>query len=318
MRETEQYLRELLPNALASSVSVTMVIFIFNPLDCLRIRWQVAPSYQSASTVARGIRPFAHDIIKTEGLWKGLWKPGCLTNASSIAMSTCIRLTIYPFLRDYLDFGLGRTEKSPVTMFCAGLMVGGVGYFTCNPLFQLKTRMQAEAGVLGADGVLRTGARAQHRPRFFEQGMLAGVSRIYRSDGVRGLYRGANALVIRGALLTAGQQLGYDGCKTVFKRNDWMEDGVPLHLTGSLMAAFFATTCSAPADLILTRYQAAPEMGIRYRGLLHCTRDIVQKEGAMVLFRGWVPFFVRLAPLYSVFLPLYEQCRKALSIGYFD
>ena len=116
----------------AKSFKIELIIDpTFFLLNVTNAKLKVAPSYQNAATIARGIRPFAQDIIKTEGLWKvpvttpltrlvstksqwtilaavdsncsilnitnittkGLWRPGCLTNASSIALSTCIRLT---------------------------------------------------------------------------------------------------------------------------------------------------------------------------------------------------------------------------------
>ena len=38
-----------------------------------------------------------------------------------------------------------------------------------------------------------------------------------REGGVTALFRGSGALVVRGATLSAGQQLGYDGAKTYAK-----------------------------------------------------------------------------------------------------
>ena len=37
---------------------------------------------------------------------------------------------------------------------------------------------------------------------------------------------------------------------------------------------------------------------------------------ARVLFRGWVPSYLRLGPHFIVALPLFEQARAALGLGY--
>ena len=55
-------------------------------------------------------------------------------------------------------------EKDGRVMWLSGLLSGCVGYFLGSPLFLVKTRLQAEAGAVGADGLYATGARAGHAP----------------------------------------------------------------------------------------------------------------------------------------------------------
>ena len=45
---------------------------------------------------------------------------------------------------------------------------------------------------------------------------------------------------------------------------------------------------------------------------------MVREEGVGVFFRGWSPFFVRVVPLFVINLPLYEQIRRVLGIGYLN
>ena len=42
------------------------------------------------------------------------------------------------------------------------------------------------------------------------------------------------------------------------------------------------------------------------------------QEGIAVFFRGWAPFFIRVVPLFTINLPLYEQIRRVMGIGYLD
>jgi hypothetical protein len=46
-------------------------------------------------------------------------------------------------------------------------------------------------------------------------------------------------------MLSAGQFLGYDGTKTLLKKNG-ISDSPALHVAASVVAAFLATTFSAP------------------------------------------------------------------------
>ena len=97
------------------------------------------------------------------------------------------------------------------------------------------------------------------------------------------------------------------------------EEGFGLHVFSSVVAAFLSSTLSVPADVVLTRYQASTEMGRSYPGgVLQCATVLYRESGVLGFFRGWVPLFMRVAPLYVCYLPLYEQLRRALGLGYLD
>ena len=110
---------------------------------------------------------------------------------------------------------------------------------------------------------------------------------------------------------------GYDGFKTAAKKRGY-HDSPALHFLGAVSGAFFGATLAAPPDVVMSRYQTGPQMGRPYSGPMECMRIMVREEGPRVLLRGWLPLFVRLVPLFSVMLPLYEQCRRALGMAYLD
>ena len=275
------------------------MVALLNPLDCLRVRWQMETASNFRSMWALG----AH-VVQTEGLWVGLWRPALLTNASSIAVSGGLRLGFYPIVRD----ALGK-HKTPVIMFTAGLATGAAGYAISCPIFRLKTKMQAEAGIIGADGVLKTGWRAGHAPEVLGQGLLCGLRTLGRG-GVTALWRGGGVLAARGALLSAGQLLGYDGTKTEFRRRG-VPDGPALHVVASVAAAFLATTFAAPADVLMANFQTSEHATLR-----ECAASMLHHGGPAAFLRGWSANFARLAPLFALYLPIYEQIRLALGIGF--
>ena len=77
-------------------------------------------------------------------------------------------------------------------------------------------------------------------------------------------------------------------------------------------------TLANPFDVVSNRYQAAPTLGVLYASPIECALSIARKEGGAAFFRGWLPFFGRHAPLLSVLMPLYEQFRVLLGIGFLD
>ena len=57
-------------------------------------------------------------------------------------------------------------------------------------------------------------------------------------------------------------------------------------------------------------------MGVRYRGVADCAVSMAREGGMRVFFKGWVPLFARVAPLYVFYLPLYEQVRRLFGLEY--
>ena len=273
-------------------------VAIMNPLDTLKVRYQVA-------TDPGAMRGFAGQILRREGLWRGLWLPGVNANFWGIGVSSVGRVGCYPYVRDGLLNAVG-LEKNAGVMFVAGLLAGAVGYLVSSPVYQVKTLAQAEAGLL-ENGVFATGASVGKAPRYAS--LVQGLATLKR-DGH--LWRGAGALVVRGALLSAGMQVGYDGFKTWAKRRGALEDGPVLHGLAACAGGVGAGVCATPADVVMTRYQASST----YRSAVGAAADILRKDGVLAFYRGFTPFVVRLGPVFLISLPLTEQIRRLAGLGY--
>ncbi len=313
-------LSELRLNMLLGGGCTAATVAVFHPLDSVRIRWQVLHASRSgvAPADAEGMLAFALGVARREGLVSGLWRPGVFAHSAATMVSSSFRLGVYPTLRDALVGEQG--TKNALHMWAAGFCAGTVGFFFASPLFMAKVRLQVSAGDRSLALVNRSAT-----------GVLAAVA---RAEGLRGLWRGSGTLVARGALLSAGSQLGYDWTKTKCKCNacsrsagpsrptavcscgGWLADGPVLHLLASVASAFLASVMAAPLDLVLTRYQAAPLLGVQYSGVLHCVGSIARNEGLPGFYRGFWPLFLRLAPLWSVSLPFYEATRRFVGLSY--
>jgi len=287
-------LKELRLNILAGSMCTAFSVALWNPLDTIRIRWQVAPP----ASMGSGIVGFSREIVRSEGLVRGLWIPGCGAHASAVAISSGVRLGFYPTLRDMIT---GDKEKDALSMWLAGFLAGAVGFTIANPFFQAKVRLQVTANQ--PDRPYRSLSDCLHK--------------IGKNEGLTGLFRGSSTLMVRGALLSAGAQLGYDYVKTDAKARGFKE-GPMLHAVASVSSAFLASTFSAPCDYIMTRYQSAPAQGVQYRGIADCVGTILKEKGALELWRGWLPLFVRLGPLWMMNMPLYEATRRLLGLEYMN
>lgn len=191
-------------------------------------------------------------MYNLEGFWEGLMKPGLLASCSREILYSSVRFAIYPDLRAFfrqsdshhLGF-MALGEK-----FGAGLIAGAIGSSIANPADLLKIRMQSQPGAIGSDGKFLRGP-LKGQVKTYKSTMDAVVN-IFRKEGIKGFYRGVSATCIRSSLLTAGQLSSYDHSKQLIKASGVLSEGVPLHVTSSLISGFVAASFCAPADRIKT------------------------------------------------------------------
>jgi len=274
---------ELARNCIAAAIAGFIQPALFNPLDCLRVRWQVAVT--SSGNGNASLVEFAQAIVQREGFLRGLYLPGQPWNCFAVALSQGLRLGLYPTVRDGLIGANGEAVR-PDLMAMAGFLSGSLAYFVSAPLWLLKTRAQASPQ-LGA-------SQAAPLPATLGQ-----------------FWTGCTPLVLRGALITAGWTSGYDASKRLLTQQR-LQDGPLLQGIAGLMAGLTAATLAAPSDVMQTRMQSAKQQ----MGVLGSAQAIWGAEGAAGFFRGWSVSVARLVPTVIVGSLIYENARRLLGLSY--
>lgn len=300
---------------LSAGITACVVSPFFNPLDCLRVRWQALPTSNNLSS--KGIINFTGHIIRNEGLINGLWRPGVFANIIAMGSSAALRFGFYENIRDSLQVLIPATEldsgndKRGSHMFLAGFTCGAAAYFVTSPLHIIKTMIQAaQNNALCNFDTSTLGPRAGRLG--YQNGIMAGLLLIIKEQGILGLWNGSVPVALRGAGFTAGQMMGYDGCKTICKSSGLINDGIPLHVLSSIVAALGATILSTPADYIMTRSVSRPSCS-----LSQCIVAIYKENGIFGFWRGSLLCFVRVCPVMLTYSTLYEQLRYFFGLGYF-
>ena len=121
---------------LAAGTAAAISAGLYNPLDCLRCRWQVQ------ETTEKTITEFGYRILKQEGLLNGLWRPGLAANMTGMAFASALRFGYYETVRD----GLSVEDKEGHHIMFAGLLCGATAYFVTTPFHLIKTQIQAQSG----------------------------------------------------------------------------------------------------------------------------------------------------------------------------
>ncbi|CAI5945317.1 unnamed protein product [Closterium sp. NIES-65] len=165
----------------------------------------------------------------------------------------CLRLGLYEPCRNMI----APKDKSQVHMghkALAGIMSGSFATAVSNPLDVAKVRLQmiseTAAGSSAASAAVKSaGARSS-------RSTSGQILEIARTEGVGALWKGVGPSMGRAAALTAAQCAVYDECKQMLKARANVSDGLPLHLSASMLAGAVSTLASSPFDTVKTRMMA--------------------------------------------------------------
>lgn len=165
-------------------------------------------------------------IIRNEGL-RGIYRGLGAAYVYQILLNGC-RLGFYEPIRHTLTSALftdSKTQSLGINVF-AGATSGILGAAAGSPFFLVKTRLQSFSPFAPVG--------TQHKYK----GAVDGMSRIYKAEGVTGLYRGVGAAMVRTGFGSSVQLPTYFFAKRRLVRHLGMEEGPMLHLASSTASGF--------------------------------------------------------------------------------
>jgi solute carrier family 25 protein 34/35 len=276
---------ELFASWLAAGSANALTSALLHPLDRARVLQQLQPG-PSLRAVLLGVH-------QRSGL-AGLWLPGLQASMLRELLYSGPRIGLYVSVRDAVDAAFGGSAGSVPLKVATGVCTGVLGCVLSNPIDVVKVRLMA-------------------RPEAFAS-TLGALPAILAAEGARGLYKGLAPSALRGAAMTVGQIVVYDVSKQGLRGALALQEGPALHVAASLVTGACATLLSAPFDVIKTRAMACPERQESIASVLRALRAEGGLPGS--LFRGLLPAYLRQAPFVLICMPLMEQLRAALGLGY--
>nr|XP_024644172.1 solute carrier family 25 member 47 isoform X2 [Macaca nemestrina] len=142
------------------------------------------------------------------------------------------------------------------------------------------------------------------------RGPLHCLATVAREEGLRGLYKGSSALLLRDGHSFATYFLSYAIlCERLSPAGHSQPDVLGVLVAGGC-AGVLAWAVATPMDVIKSRLQADGQGQRRYRGLLHCMVTSVREEGPRVLFKGLVLNCCRAFPVNMVVFVAYEAVLR--------
>lgn len=301
--------------ASAGSLILKMVIAAFSgmggatfchPFDVIRVQMQTEGSeYKNMLDAASQIR-------KKEGV-AGLYAGISAAYLRQWLYGSC-RIGIYAFLleqaqHENIEKGLDKNLIPFTKKLVMGMISGGIGSFVGTPSEVSLVRMSN-------DSKLPVNQRRNYK------NVVDALGRIASEEGVLKLWTGAKVTVLRAMVLSACQLAFASQIKLkltltgLFGEDGQLGGGVPLMFVSALCASFIATFASNPMDVIKSRTQnqKVGKDGSRdYDGMLDCFFKIMSNEGFFMLWAGFWPAFIKLAPKGMIELTLNEKITKAIT-----
>jgi solute carrier family 25 carnitine/acylcarnitine transporter 20/29 len=281
-----------LKNFIAGGASGIACILASQPLDTVKTRLQSRAV--SGATYTGGWDCFVK-TIRNEGplaLYKGMMSP-----LLGIAFVNAVAFAAFGAAKRWI---VGN-ENRPLTLAeiaMSGSAAGLAQAFVASPIEMIKVRLQIQ----------NSGAKLYSGP-------FDCARKIVRESGVRGLFRGLGATMLRDFPAFAAWYGVFEFSKRQLSAADGSIGHGPLLLSGASAGVGYWLACY-PIDVAKTMLQTQrdPPKGqpLQYRHALDVISQVIKSEGVAGLFRGFGPTLVRALPASGSTFLAYEAVTNYL------
>ncbi|EJD07753.1 mitochondrial carrier [Fomitiporia mediterranea MF3/22] len=265
-------------------LAATIAASITHPLDLTKVRLQASGDKRMIASLQKTVR--------TAG-FRGLFDGISGTWLRQMSYSLC-RFWAYDESKKIVGAG----PNAPAwKLALAGSMAGGIAGLVGNPGEIIMVRLQGDF------------AKPPEK-RLNYKNCIDGLFRMVREEGASSLGRGVVPNVFRAVLMNASQLASYDYFKSELLKTKYFKDNIYCHFTASFAAGTVATTVCSPADVIKSRIMNASGPGSS--STMAVIRNSFKNEGALFMFKGWVPAWTRLQPTTILIFLTLEQLRRGV------
>lgn len=278
----ESYLNSpLVKSFLAGSVSGTCSTILFQPLDLVKTRLQSPVAVGAAPS---GLITVVTNVVRHEkliGLWKGM-VPSLSRTVPGIG--------VYFSSLHHLRTKFGSSDPHPLESMAMGMYARSISGLTMLPFTVVKTRFES----------------GQFQYRSVAQALVT----IYRLEGLKGLFSGLSATLLRDAPFSGIYLMFYTQTKKFAKSKTDSQSPFVFFACG-IVAGGFASVVTQPADVVKTHMQLYPD---RFNKVHTVVRHVYERDGAAGFMRGIIPRTLRRTLMAAMAWTVYEQMMKSLHI----
>lgn len=283
---------------IAGGVGGVCTVVAGHPLDTVKVRLQTMPKpLPGQPPMFTGTFDCLAKTVSKEGffgLYKGMAAP--ITGVAPI------------FAICFLGFGIGKRlqqkhENEELTyfqLFKAGMLAGVFTTVIMAPGERIKCLLQIQQ-------------EANVNERKYK-GPVDCAKKIYKEGGIRSVYRGTMATLLRDVPATGMYFTSYEWLQRILtpEGHDRSEMSIWRTIFAGGMAGIFNWSVAIPPDVIKSRLQTAPQ-GMYPNGVRDVVRHIIKEEGVTSFYKGFTPIMLRAFPANAACFLGYEVCLKFLN-----
>ncbi|XP_076136145.1 solute carrier family 25 member 32-like [Alosa pseudoharengus] len=295
---TESFLRLLshvkVENLVAGLSGGVVSTMILHPLDLVKIRFAVSDGLQVRPKY-NGIVSCMRSVWHQEGI-RGLYQ-GVTPNIWGAGASWGLYFFFYNAIKAYAKEGR-ESELSATEHMVFAAQSGILTLCLTNPIWVTKTQL-----------VLQYSA---DRSRKQYKGMVDALVKIYKHEGIPGLYRGFVPGLFgtsHGALqFMAYEELKRDYNKYRNKASDAKLDPLE-YIAMAALSKIFAVATTYPYQVVRARLQ---DQHNKYHGVIDVVRRTWRNEGPVGFYKGMVANLIRVTPACCITFLVYENVSRFL------
>lgn len=267
-----------------------------HPMDTVKVRLQTMPVVGPGETpLYTGTLDCIKKTIHKEG-FKGLYK----------GMSAPLTGVAPIFAISFFGFGLGKkliqgAEEHVLSkreLFFAGAFSGVFTTSIMAPGERIKCLLQIQQGGTGP-------------PKY--NGMVDCAKKLYAEGGIRSIYKGSAATILRDVPASGMYFMTYTSVKDLILPSE----AAPMM---QMLATIVAGGCAGianwlvamPADVLKSRLQTAPE-GTYPNGIRDVYKQLMAREGPLALYKGVIPVMLRAFPANAACFIGFEVALKFIN-----
>jgi solute carrier family 25 aspartate/glutamate transporter 12/13 len=300
--ESESWVHDVFVSAhhfLLGSIAGAFGAFVVYPIDLVKTRMQNQRAGRPGQLLYKNSIDCFQKVIRNEG-FRGLYS-GVLPQLVGVAPEKAIKLTVNDLVRG--KFTDVKTGAIPVKAeILAGGSAGACQVIFTNPLEIVKIRLQIQGEAMKA--AVREGETFTKRSALW----------IVRNLGLKGLYKGASACLLRDVPFSSIYFPTYSHLKKdLFGESPTKKLGILQLLTSGAIAGMPAAYLTTPCDVIKTRLQVEARKGdTTYNNIADCARKVMREEGFKAFWKGGPARVIRSSPQFGFTLAGYELLQNLL------
>lgn len=282
-------------NFLAGGFGGMCLVMAGHPLDTIKVRLQTQPKPGPGESLRyTGTWDCFRKILRHEG-FKGLYK----------GMGAPIVGVAPIFALSFFGYGVGKNlvttnpneELKAIQLFFAGTISGVMTTVIMAPGERIKCLLQIQQGA---------GAAVKYA------GPVDCAAQLFREGGIRSIYKGSCATLLRDVPASGMYFMTYDLLKKAMTPANSTSLSPFQTLFAGGVAGILNWAVAIPADVMKSRLQTAPA-GTYPRGVRDVFKHLMKEEGPKALYKGFAPVMLRAFPANAACFMGFEVALKFLN-----